>query len=345
MTNSNNKPIQLKQTGLRKSLLLTAASIGLFGLTASLSLSAQAQSAGTYPNKPIRIIIGFPAGGPLDQHARLLSTRLEQLLGTQVVVDYRAGAGGAIGAEAVARSAPDGYTLLLANTGTMVINPALYPKLPYNMNTDLVAVARTAQQPLAFLVHPSVPANNLTEFVAYAKKNPGKLNYGSAGNGGISHLVPEMFKKESSIFMVHIPYRGSAPAFTDLIAGQVQFMAESIPAATQYVKQGKVKALAVTSAQRNQALPDTQTVIEAGFKGFEVVGFYGFLAPAKTPKEILTKLSEAFQKALETPEIRTRMITQGADPAFLNADQFAKFLRDETPKWNKAVKDSGAKVD
>jgi tripartite-type tricarboxylate transporter receptor subunit TctC len=333
MTNLNNKPIQLKQTGFRKSLLLTAASIGLFGLTASLSLSAQAQGAGTYPNKPIRIIIGFPAGGPLDQHARLLSTRLEQLLGTQVVVDYRAGAGGAIGAEAVARSAPDGYTLLLANTGTMVINPALYPKLPYNMNT------------LAFLVHPSVPANNLTEFVAYAKKNPGKLNYGSAGNGGISHLVPEMFKKESSIFMVHIPYRGSAPAFTDLIAGQVQFMAESIPAATQYVKQGKVKALAVTSAQRNQALPDTQTVIEAGFKGFEVVGFYGFLAPAKTPKEILTKLSEAFQKALETPEIRTRMITQGADPAFLNADQFAKFLRDETPKWNKAVKDSGAKVD
>ncbi len=345
MTKLNNQPSHYKATGLRKSLLLAAASVGLVGLTALLSPSVQAQTVGTYPNKPIRIIIGFPAGGPLDQHARLLSTRLEQLLGTQVVVDYRAGAGGAIGAEAVARAAPDGYTLLLANTGTMVINPALYPKLPYNMSTDLVAVARTAQQPLAFLVHPSVPANTLTEFVAYAKKNPGKLNYGSAGNGGISHLVPEMFKKESSIFMVHIPYRGSAPAFTDLIAGQVQFMAESIPAATQYVKQGKVKALAVTSAQRNQALPDTQTVIEAGFKGFEVVGFYGFLAPAKTPKEILNKLSEAFQKTLETPEIRSRMITQGADPSFLNSDQFAKFLRDETPKWNKAVKDSGAKVD
>jgi tripartite-type tricarboxylate transporter receptor subunit TctC len=330
---------------LRKLLTLSLASLGLIGLTVLASANAQAQTAGAYPNKPIRIIIGFPAGGPLDQHARLLSTRLEQLLGTQVVVDYRAGAGGAIGAEAVARSAPDGYTILLANTGTMVINPALYPKLPYNMNTDLVGIARTAQQPLAFLVHPSVPANNLTEYVAYAKKNPGKLNYASAGNGGISHLVPEMFKKEASIFMVHIPYRGSAPALTDLLAGQVQFMAESIPAATQYVKQGKVKAIAVTSSQRNQALPDTPTVIEAGYKGFEVVGFYGFLAPAKTPKEILTKLSDAFQKALETPDIRTRMISQGADPAFLNADQFGKFLRDEAPKWNKAVKDSGAKVD
>jgi tripartite-type tricarboxylate transporter receptor subunit TctC len=345
MKNLSNPSISFKPASWRKPTVNTLAGVALIAFTALSVPFARAQTTGAFPNKPIRIIIGFPAGGPLDQHARLLTTRLEQLLGTQVVVDYRAGAGGAIGAEAVARSAPDGYTLLLANTGTMVINPALYPKLPYNMSTDLVGVARTAQQPLAFIVHPSVPANNLAEFVAYAKKNPGKLNYGSAGNGGISHLVPEMFKKESSIFMVHIPYRGSAPAFTDLIAGQVQFMAESIPAASQYVKQGKVKALAVTSAQRNQALPETQTVIEAGFKGFEVVGFYGFLAPAKTPKEILNKLSEAFQKTLETPEIRTRMITQGADPAFLNADQFAKFLRDEAPKWNKAVKDSGAKVD
>jgi tripartite-type tricarboxylate transporter receptor subunit TctC len=334
-----------KQIVQHKAFLPVIASLVLMSLAALYGPKVQAQTNSAFPNKPIRIIIGFPAGGPLDQHARLLSSRLEQLLGTQVVVDYRAGAGGAIGAEAVARSAPDGYTLLLANTGTMVINPALYPKLPYNMSSDFVGVARTAQQPLAFLVHPSVPANNLSEFVAYAKRNPGKLNYGSAGNGGISHLVPEMFKKEASIFMVHIPYRGSAPAFTDLIAGQVQFMAESIPAATQYVKQGKVKALAVTSAQRNQALPETQTVVEAGFKGFEVVGFYGFLAPAKTPKEILNKLSDAFQKTLETPEIRTRMISQGADPAFLNSEQFVKFLRDETPKWNKAVKDSGAKVD
>jgi tripartite-type tricarboxylate transporter receptor subunit TctC len=305
---------------------------------------AQAPSSG-YPNKPIRIIVGFPAGGPLDQHARLLAPRLEQLLGTQVVVEYKAGAGGAIGAEAVARSAPDGYTLLLANTGTMVINPALYPKLPYNMAKDFAPIARTAQQPLALLVHPSVPANNLVEFIAYAKKNPAKLNYGSAGNGGISHLTPEMFKRAAGVFMVHIPYRGSAPAFTDLIAGQVQFMAESIPQAAQYAKQGKVKALAVTSSQRNQALPDTPTAIESGLKGFEVVGFYGFLAPAGIPKDVLAKLNDAFQKTLETPEIRNKMITQGADPAFMNSDTFSRFIAAELPRWAKAVTESGAKVD
>jgi tripartite-type tricarboxylate transporter receptor subunit TctC len=321
-------------------------SLGVATILCCTTFAAFAQApSSAYPNKPIRIIVGFPAGGPLDQHARLLAPRLEQLLGTQVVVEYKAGAGGAIGAEAVARSAPDGYTLLLANTGTMVINPALYPKLPYNMAKDFVPIARTAQQPLALLVHPSVPANNLVEFIAYAKKNPAKLNYGSAGNGGISHLTPEMFKRAAGVFMVHIPYRGSAPAFTDLIAGQVQFMAESIPQAAQYAKQGKVKALAVTSGQRNQALPDTPTAIESGLKGFEVVGFYGFLAPAGIPKDVLVKLNDAFQKTLETPDIRNKMITQGADPAYMNSDTFSRFIAAELPRWAKAVTESGAKVD
>jgi tripartite-type tricarboxylate transporter receptor subunit TctC len=306
----------------------------------------QAQTqAQTFPSKPIKIVIGFPAGGPLDQHARLLSTKLTEILGQQIIVDYKAGAGGAIGAETVAKSAPDGHTILLANTGTMVINGALYTKLSYNTLRDFAPLARTAQQPLALLVHPSVPAKTINEFVSYAKKNPGKLNYGSAGNGGISHLVPEMFKQATGVFMVHIPYRGSAPAFTDLIAGQVQFMAESIPQAAQYVKQGKVRAIAVTSSARNIALPDTPTAIESGLKGFEVVGFYGFLAPAATPKDIVNKLSEAFQKALESPEIRDRMVSQGADPAFLNAEKFGDFLKMETPRWEKVVKASGAKVD
>ena len=177
------------------------------------------------------------------------------------------------------KAPPDGYTLLLANTGVMVINPALYSKLPYATLRDFTPVARTAMQPLALLVNPKVPAASLKEFMDYARARPGQVNYGSAGNGGISHLVPEMFKNETGLFMVHIPYRGSAPAFTDLMAGQVQFMAESIPQAANYHKQGKVRALAVTSAQRNPALPDTPTVIESGLKGFEVVGFYGFLAP------------------------------------------------------------------
>ena len=200
-------------------------------------------------------------------------------------------------------------------------------------------------QPLAILVNPAVPANTLQEFVALAKKNPGKFNYGSAGNGGISHLVPEMFKSATGTFIVHIPYKGSAPAFTDLLAGQVQMMAESIPQASQYVKQGKLRALAVTSRERSNALPDTPTLIEAGVKGFDVVGFYGVLAPAMTPKLVLDKLAAAFKGALETPEIRTRMVAQGADPAYLGPEAFGSYLAAETPKWAKAVKDSGAKLD
>jgi tripartite-type tricarboxylate transporter receptor subunit TctC len=320
-------------------ILLTVSLIGL-------SLVQTAAAQGAFPNKPIRIVVGFPAGGPLDQHARLLTDKLQGILGQPVTVDYKAGAGGIVGAQDVMKAAPDGHTLMLANTGVMVINPGLYSKLPYATLKDFVPIARTAMQPLALLVNPSVKAQTLPEFVSYAKANPGKVNYGSAGNGGISHLVPEMFKSETGMFMVHIPYRGSAPAFTDLIAGQVQFMAESIPQAAQYHKQGKVRALAVTSRERNPALPDVPTVMETKMaKDFDVVGFYGFLAPAGTPKPVVDKLSDAFKQVLALPEVRNRMITQGADPAFLGADDFAKFLTAEMPKWAAAVQKSGAKLD
>jgi tripartite-type tricarboxylate transporter receptor subunit TctC len=317
-------------------------SIAVFAASLLLTLGAAAQ---TFPAKPVRIVIGFPAGGPLDQHARLLSERLQAALGQPVVIDYKAGAGGTVGAQEVMKSAPDGYTLLLANTGTMVINPALYSKLPYATLRDFTPIARTAMQPLALLVNPQVPVKTLKEFMDYTRARPGQVNYGSAGNGGISHLVPEMFKTATGLCMVHIPYRGSAPAFTDLMAGQVQFMAESIPQAAAYHKQGKVRALAVTSRERNQALPDIPTVIESGIKGFEVVGFYGFLAPAGTPKDVVAKLSEAFRTVLTQPELRQRMIGQGADPAFLGAEDFAKFLADEMPRWAEAVQKSGAKLD
>ena len=313
-------------------------------LAAGLALSAAVQ-AQVFPSKPIRVVVGFPAGGPLDQHARLLSDKLQAVLGQPVVMDYKAGAGGTVGAQDVMKAAPDGHTIMLANTGVMVINPALYSRLPYATLRDFVPVARTAMQPLALLVNTSVPAKNLQEFMAYAKARPGQVNFGSAGNGGISHLVPEMFKTATGLFMVHIPYRGSAPAFTDLMGGQVQFMAESIPQAAAYHKQGKVRALAVTSKQRNPALPEVPTVIESGIKGFEVVGFYGFLAPAGTPKDVVNKLSDAFGQVLQMPEVRNRMVSQGADPAFLGADDFAKFLAAELPRWADAVKKSGAKMD
>ena len=312
---------------------------------AALVTAAQAFSATTYPEKPIKIVIGFPAGGPLDQHARLLTDKLQTILGQPVIVDYKPGAGGSVGAEIVAKSPADGYTLMLANTGVSVINGALYSKLPYNTLRDFVPIARTAQQPLALLVNNAVPAKTLPEFIAYAKKNPGKINYGSAGNGGISHIVPEMFKTATGLFMVHIPYRGSAPAFTDLMGGQVQFMAESIPQAANYHKQGKVRALAVTSKERNPVLPDIPTVIESGIKGFEVVGFYGFLAPAATPKDVVAKLSDAFQQIMNNPDVRSRMVTQGADPAFMGSDEFGQFIALQTPLWAKAVAASGAKLD
>ncbi len=315
------------------------------GAVLALALAGTGPVFAAFPDKPIRIVIGFPAGGPLDQHVRLLSDRLGAALGQPVVIDYKAGAGGTVGAQEVMRAPPDGYTLMLANTGVMVINPALYTRLPYQTLRDFTPIARTAMQPLALLVNPKVPAKNLPEFIAYAKSRPGQVNYGSAGNGGISHLVPEMFKSATGLFMVHIPYRGSAPAFTDLMAGQVEFMAESIPQAAAYHKQGKVRALAVTSRERNPALPDTPTVIESGLKGFEVVGFYGFLAPANLPKDVTAKLSDAFRQVLMSPEIRERMASQGADPAFLGSEDFAKFLAAEAPKWAAAVAKSGAKMD
>lgn len=319
----------------------------LAGLMAGvgLLLSAGAQAQDAFPSKPIRIVLGFPAGGPLDQHARLLTDKLQGVLGQPLVVDYKPGAGGSVGAQDVMRSPADGYTLMLANTGVMVINSALYSKLPYNTLKDFTPIARTAMQPLALLVNNKVPAKTLTEFMTYAKANPGKINFGSAGNGGISHLVPEMFKSAAGVDLVHIPYKGSAPAFTDLIGGQVQFMAESIPQAAAYHKQGKVRALAVTSKERNPALPEVPTAIESGLKGFEVVGFYGFLAPAGLPKDVTAKLSNAFQQVMNLPDVKSRMVEQGADPAFLGSEAFGKFLASETPRWAAAVKASGTKLD
>ncbi len=311
----------------------------------ALLLAASTVANAAFPDKPIRIVIGFPAGGPLDQHARLLTDRLQAVLGQPIIVDYKSGAGGTVGAQDVMKAAPDGYTLMLANTGVMVINPALYTKLPYNTLKDFTPIARTAMQPLALLVNPKLPVKNLKEFIDYAKARPGQVNYGSAGNGGISHLVPEMFKNATGLFLVHIPYRGSAPAFTDLMAGQVQFMGESIPQAANYHKQGKVRALAVTSKERNPALPDVPTVIESGVKGFEVVGFYGFLAPAGLPKDVTARLSDAFKQVMSNPDIRNRMVTQGADPAFMGSEEFGQFLAAEMPRWAAAVKASGARLD
>ena len=339
LKDSMNKISKSMSTGTRR--WNRRAALSLACLVAASVVPAWA----AFPDRPIRIVIGFPSGGPLDSHGRLLADKLQAVLGQPVVIEYKAGAGGTVGAEFVARSPADGYTLMLANTGVMVINPALYPKLSYGTLKDFVPIARTAQQPLALLVHPKVPANSVPELIALAKARPGQLNYGSAGNGGSSHLVPEMFKQATKVFMVHIPYRGSAPALTDLLAGQVQVMAESIPLASQYVKQGKLRALAITGTERNAALPGVPTFAEVGVKGMEVVGFYGIMAPAGTPKDVVARLSDAFKQVLENPEVRGRMTAQGADPAFMNSEQFTGYLASELPIWARAVKESGARLD
>ena len=313
-------------------------------LLTALLLACSSLAVAAFPDKPVKIIIGFPAGGPLDTHARVLSDQLSKILGQPVIIDYKPGAGGSIGADFISKAAPDGYTLLMANTGTMVINPFIY-KNSYDTLRDFTPIARTAQQPLALVVNPSVPAKTLAEFIALAKASPGKFNYGSAGTGGISHLVPEMLQAATGVQMVHVPYKGTAPAFTDLLAGQVQFMAESIPQVSQYIKIGKVRALAMTGSERNAAIPDVPTMKEAGVKDFEVVGFYGVLAPPKMPADITAILTQAFHKALASDEVRTRMIQQGADPAYLDAAAFAVYLKTETGRWGGAVKKAGVKLD
>ncbi|KDP88881.1 Bug family tripartite tricarboxylate transporter substrate binding protein [Cupriavidus basilensis] len=309
-----------------------------------LALGA-APAAAAWPEKPIRLVVGFPPGGPVDTHARILAEKLQPILGQSVVLDYKAGAAGNIGSDAVAKAAPDGYTLLLANTGQMAINGSLYPKLPYAMPRDFAPVARTALIPLVMVVNNNVPARNLKEFIAYARANPGKLNFASGGNGGISHLMPEMFKQASGTFIVHIPYKGSAPALTDVMGGQAQMMADSIPLFTQYIKAGKVRALAVTSKHRSPALPDVPTMEEAGLKNFEVVGFYGMLAPSGTPKDVVARLSGALQTVLGEADTRAKLEQQGAEAAWQGPDAFGQTIAAEQKRWGQVIKASGAKID
>ncbi|MGO4332829.1 Bug family tripartite tricarboxylate transporter substrate binding protein [Cupriavidus sp. 2TAF22] len=312
---------------------------------AAVPLAMAAPAAAAWPEKPIRLVVGFPPGGPVDTHARILAEKLQPILGQSVVLDYKAGAAGNIGSDAVAKAAPDGYTLLLANTGQMAINGSLYPKLPYAMPRDFAPVARTALIPLVMVVNNNVPARNLKEFIAYARANPGKLNFASGGNGGISHLMPEMFKQASGTFIVHIPYKGSAPALTDVMGGQAQMMADSIPLFTQYIKAGKVRAMAVTSKHRSPALPDVPTMEEAGLKNFEVVGFYGMLAPAGTPSDVVARLSGALQSVLADADTRAKLEQQGAEPAWQGPEAFGQTIAAEQKRWGQAVKASGAKID
>jgi tripartite-type tricarboxylate transporter receptor subunit TctC len=306
---------------------------------------AAGASAQAYPTKPIRLVVPFPAGGTTDILAREVAQRITEAWGQAVVVDNRPGAGGNIGSELVAKSLPDGYTLLMGTVGTHAINPSLYAKMPYDQVKDFAPVILVAGVPNVLVVNPSLPVSSLQDLIAYAKANPGKLNFASSGSGTSIHLSGELFKVMTGADMTHVPYKGSAPALRDLMGGQVQLMFDNLPSSLALIKAGKLKALAVTSTTRAAALPDVPTVAEAGLPGFEASSWFGVLAPAGTPPAIVAKLNGEIAKWLATPEAKEKLLSQGATAAGGSPEDFARHIAVETAKWQKVVKASGAKAD
>ena len=301
--------------------------------------------AQTYPTRPVRLVVPFPAGGTTDILARAAAQKLSEAWGQQVIVDNRPGAGGNIGTELVARSAPDGYTLEMGTVGTHAINASLYSKLPYDHVKDFAPVILVAGVPNVLVIGPGLPVNSVQELVAYAKANPGKLNFASSGSGTSIHLSGELFKTLTGVQMTHVPYKGSAPALSDLMGGQVQLMFDNLPSSLAFIKAGKLRALAVTSTVRAAALPDVPTMVEAGVPGFEASSWFGILAPAGTPRDIVMRINGEVAKWLASPDAREKLSAQGAIAAGGTPEDFARHIGSETTKWAKVVKESGAKVD
>jgi len=300
-------------------------------------------AADPYPTRAVRLIVGFPAGGPTDIVARIVAQSLSERLGQQIIVENRPGAGSNIATQAVISSPPDGYTLLLVSP-PHAVNATLYKKLPYNFLEDIVPVAGLADGPNVMEVHPSVPARTVAEFIAYAKANPGKISFASAGNGTTIHLSGELFMAMTGIKMLHVPYRGSAPALTDMISGQVQVMFDNVLSSLPHLQSGALRPLAVTSRRRSEALPDVPTVAET-VPGYETGTWWGVGVPKGTPAEIVEKLNREINAVLADPKVKTRFAELGSAPLILTPSAFGAFLAAETEKWAKAVKFSGAQVD
>ena len=300
-----------------------------------------AVSAETYPDRPIHIVVPFPAGASNDVVARFLGQKLSGITGQSVIIDNRAGANGNIGAEYVARSAPDGYTLLLTAPGPLAVNQALYPHLAFDPAKDFAPVALAASVQIVLTVNPQVKAKSVAELIALAKASPGKLNFGSSGYGSTNHLAGELFKKLAGINIVHVPYRGAAPAMNDLIGGQIPILFDNMPAVRPQALAGALRPLAVAGHARSPLFPELPTMEEAGVPGFEATSWFGLVAPAKTPPEVLKALTDAVRKALSDPDTAHKLNDVGAEPGTLFGDDFGKFLHSESEKWGKIVKDSG----
>lgn len=310
---------------------------------ASLLVLAAPLQAQTYPSRPIRFIVPFAAGaGVLDIMARIVGQHLGTATGQQVVIDNRPGAGGNVGAEVAAKATPDGYTMLMGAVA-LVVSPYLYAKLPFDPLTDLVPVTQVNSAPLMLVVHPSLPVKSVAELIAYAKARPGQLNYGSGGVGATPFLATELFKSMAGIDVTHVPYRGGAPALADLVAGQLSFMIENVPGTLPLVRDGKLRALAITSRQRLALVPDLPTMEEAGVPGYEMIGWNGIFVPKATPPEIVTRLNAELVKVLRSADVGEQLAKLGAVPVGDSPQQFGAFVKAESARWGKIIKDLGIK--
>ena len=313
------------------------------GVLASVPFVAQAQAA--FPARALTIVVPFSAGGTTDILARVVGQYLSRDLGQPVIIDNRPGAGGNIGAQMVARAAPDGYTLLMGTVGTHAINQSLYKKMPFDPIKDFQPLTRVALVPNLLVAHPSQPYKTVKELIAYAKANPGKVNFASSGSGTSIHLSAEMFNQMAGVDMQHIPYKGSAPALNDLLGGQTAIMFDNMPSVIGHVRAGKLRPIAVTTPQRSRALPDVPTIAESGVPGYSATSWFGLLAPAATPAPVVAKLNASILKALADAEVKKKFAEQGAEPHGEKPEQFAEFIRSETAKWGQTVKASGATAD
>ena len=318
-------------------------SIAALALAAAAALLTQPAIAQNYPAKPVRLIIPFPPGGATDIFGRVLAQKLGELIGQSVVVENRPGAGGMIGSELASKAAPDGHTILLATTSTHSIGPALNPKMPYDAKKDFAPVIHLADATNILIASPTLPVANLRELVAYARANPGKLNYASSGNGTIVHLTGEMFKAATGTFIVHIPYKGTALAIPDLIAGQVSFVFDNIASALPHIRGGKVKTLGISALKRSPLVPDIPTMDEAGVKGFESNTYFGVFAPASTPAAIVTRLNGEINKAIGAQDFRERLAALGAEPVGGTPEQLARAVARDTEKYAAVIKRAGIK--
>jgi tripartite-type tricarboxylate transporter receptor subunit TctC len=314
-------------------------------LVLGTSAFAAALAADGYPNRPIRLIVPFPAGGGTDIIAREVANKVATTEGWTLVIENRAGSGGNLGVDAVAKAPADGYTLVMGQTSNLAINPTLYPKLPYNPEKDLTAVGLVASAPLVLVVAADSPFKTLADVIAAAKAKPGTLNYASSGNGTVAHLATEQFQKIAGVDFTHVPYKGAAQGATDLIGGQIQMYMSSIPTLIGHVRNGKMRALAVTSTRRNADLPNVPTVAEAGYKGFEAVTWFGIAGPAGLPRDVVTRINGAFNKAVQSQDVQKKLTAQGADVMGGTPEAFTALIHSEVLRWGAIVRSSGAKVD